>query len=216
MLIGWSTAFYLWYVNLAVLLLAVPISNRIKWPIAICFIGVYSLAYLFLSGSQPVFEIPALTRDVLAISNIIGALLILGLPMGLYSKFLVEERERSEQLLHNIMPKEIADRLKGERKSIALENPDVSVLMADIVNFTAFSERVSADEVVALLDGMFSEFDDVVEEFGVEKIKTIGDSYMIVAGVPQHREDLRPPYFTGYLLNSIGLPANSKIITVIQ
>ena len=189
MLIGWSTAFYLWYVNLAVLLLAVPISNRIKWPIAICFIGVYSLAYLFLSGSQPVFEIPALTRDVLAISNIIGALLILGLPIGLYSKFLVEERERSEQLLHNIMPKEIADRLKGERKSIALENPDVSVLMADIVNFTAFSERVSADEVVALLDGMFSEFDDVVEEFGVEKIKTIGDSYMIVAGVPQHRED---------------------------
>ena len=189
MLIGWSTAFYLWYVNLAVLLLAVPISNRIKWPIAICFIGVYSLAYLFLSGSQPVFEIPALTRDVLAISNIIGALLILGLPMGLYSKFLVEERVRSEQLLHNIMPKEIADRLKGERKSIALENPDVSVLMADIVNFTAFSERVSADEVVALLDGMFSEFDDVVEEFGVEKIKTIGDSYMIVAGVPQHRED---------------------------
>ena len=78
MLIGWSTAFYLWYVNLAVFLLAVPISNRIKWPIAICFIGVYSLAYLFLSGSQPVFEIPALTRDVLAISNIIGALLILG------------------------------------------------------------------------------------------------------------------------------------------
>ena len=94
--------------------------------------------------------------------------------MGLYSKFLLEERERSEQLLHNIMPKEIADRLKGERNSIPLEKPDVSVLMADIVNFTAFSERVSADEVVALLDGMFSEFDDVVEEFGVEKIKTIG------------------------------------------
>ena len=173
MLIGWSTAFYLWYVNLAVLLLAVPISNRIKWPIAICFIGVYSLAYLFLSGSQPVFEIPALTRDVLAISNIIGALLILGLPMGLYSKFLVEERERSEQLLHNIMPKEIADRLKGERKSIALENPDVSVLMADIVNFTAFSERVSADEVVALLDGMFSEFDDVLRNSALRRLKLL-------------------------------------------
>ena len=88
MLIGWSTAFYLWYVNLAVLLLAVPISNRIKWPIAICFIGVYSLAYLFLSGSQPVFEIPALTRDVLAISNIIGALLILGYRWGCIQNFL--------------------------------------------------------------------------------------------------------------------------------
>ena len=66
------------------------------------------------------------------------------------------------------MPKEIADRLKGERKSIALKDPDVSVLMADIVNFKAFSEKVSADEVVALLDGMFSEFDDVVDEFSVE------------------------------------------------
>ena len=61
--------------------------------------------------------------------------------------------------------------------------------MADIVNFTAYSEKVSADEVVALLDGMFSRFDDVVDEYGVEKIKTIGDSYMIVAGVPTHRED---------------------------
>ena len=189
MMIGWSTAFYLWYVNLAVLLLAVPIRNWIKWPIAVSFIGIYSFAHLFLSGSQPFFDIPAITKDVLAISNIIGALLILGLPMGLYSKFLVEERERSERLLHNIMPKEIADRLKGERKSIALENPDVSVLMADIVNFTAYSEKVSADEVVALLDGMFSRFDDVVDEFGVEKIKTIGDSYMIVAGIPTHRED---------------------------
>ena len=119
----------------------------------------------------------------------IGALLILGLPMGLYSKFLFEEREKSERMLHNIMPKEIADRLKGERKSIELDNPGVSVLMADIVNFTAYSEKVSADEVVALLDGMFSRFDDVVDEYGVEKIKTIGDSYMIVAGVPIHRED---------------------------
>ena len=189
LMIGWSTAFYLWYVNLAVLLLAVPIRDWIKWPIAVSFIGIYSIAFLFLSGSQPVFDIPAITKNVLAISNMIGALLILGLPMGLYSKFLVEERERSERLLHNIMPKEIADRLKGERKSIALDNPDVSVLMADIVNFTAYSEKVSADEVVALLDGMFSRFDDVVDEYGVEKIKTIGDSYMIVAGVPTHRED---------------------------
>lgn len=171
------------------LLLAVPIRDWIKWPIAVAFIGIYSISFLFLSESQPVFDIPAKTKNVLAISNMIGALLIFGLPMGLYSKFLVGEREKSERLLHNIMPKEIADRLKGERKSIALDNPDVSVLMADIVNFTAYSEKVSADEVVALLDSMFSRFDDVVDEYGVEKIKTIGDNYMIFAGVPTHRED---------------------------
>ena len=61
--------------------------------------------------------------------------------------------------------------------------------MADIVNFTAFSDKVSADEVVKLLDGIFSQFDEAVEKLGVEKIKTIGDSYMIVAGLPKHRED---------------------------
>lgn len=188
-LTGWATSFYLWYVNLAVLTLAVPIRGWTKWSIAISFIAVYSLAYLFLSESAAVIEIPTLTEQILAVSNIVGALLILGLPMGLYSKFLVEERERSERLLHNIMPKEIADRLKGNKRTIALENPEITVLMADIVNFTAFSEKVSADEVVKLLDGIFSEFDDVVEDLGVEKIKTIGDSYMIVAGLPQHRED---------------------------
>jgi class 3 adenylate cyclase len=188
-LTGWATAFYLWYVNLAVLILAVPIRGWIKWSIAISFIAVYSTAYLLLAEIAAVIEIPTLTKQILGVSNIVGALLILGLPMGLYSKFLIAERERSERLLHNIMPKEIADRLKGDKTTIALENPEITVLMADIVNFTAFSDKVSADEVVKLLDGIFSQFDDVVEKFGVEKIKTIGDSYMIVAGIPQHRED---------------------------
>lgn len=188
-LTGWATSFYLWYVNLAVLILAVPIRGWIKWSIAISFIAVYSIAYLFLSESAALIEIPTFTKQILAVSNIVGALLILGLPMGLYSKFLVAERERSERLLHNIMPKEIADRLKGDKTTIALENPEITVLMADIVNFTAFSDKVSADEVVKLLNGIFSQFDDAVEKLGVEKIKTIGDSYMIVAGLPKHRED---------------------------
>ncbi len=188
-LTGWDTAFYLWYVNLAVLLLAVPLRLDIKCPIAICFIILYCYAYLTLRGAEPMVLLPEATVQVLGLSNIFGALLILGLPMGLYSKFLVEERERSEKLLHNIMPKEIADRLKGTDKPIALENPDISVMMADIVNFTSFSEKVSADEVVGLLNDMFSRFDDLVDQFEVEKIKTIGDSYMVVAGLPEHRED---------------------------
>ena len=72
---------------------------------------------------------------------------------------------------------------------MALENPDISVMMADIVNFTSFSDQVSAEKVVSLLNNMFSRFDDVVSEHNVEKIKTIGDAYMVVAGLPESRTD---------------------------
>ena len=76
--------------------------------------------------------------------------------MGLYSKFLVLERERVERLLHNIMLKEIGDRLKGENTTIALENPEITFLMTDMVNFTVFSDKVSAGEVVKFMDIIFS------------------------------------------------------------
>ena len=182
---GWQTEFYLWYVNLAVLMLALPMRTDVKWTGAVAFIGVYCFTYLEFSSNSPAVELPMFTINVLGISNIVGSLLLLGLPMGLYSTALVKEKEKSERLLHNIMPKEIADKLQNTKKPIALENPEISVLMADIVNFTPLSEKKSAEQVVELLNGMFSRFDDLVEFHNVEKIKTIGDSYMVVAGVPQ-------------------------------
>lgn len=184
-LTGWQTEFYLWYVSLAVLLLALPIRTVVKWICAISFISVYCFTYLEFSANTPAVELPMSTINALGISNIVGTLLIVGLPMGIYSTALVKEKEKSERLLHNIMPKEIADKLQNTKKPIALENPDMSVLMADIVNFTPLSEKKSAEQVVDLLNKMFSRFDDLVEFHGVEKIKTIGDSYMVVAGVPQ-------------------------------
>ncbi len=118
----------------------------------------YSFAYLFLPELATVIEIPTLTRQILAVSNIVGSLLILGLPMGHNSKFLVAERERSERLLHNIIPKEIADRLKVDKTSITLENPEITVLMADIVNLTAFSDKVSAKLEEHSLDWQLDRF----------------------------------------------------------
>ncbi len=97
---------------------------------------------------------------------------------------LAAERERSERLLLNILPEPIAERLKERGGTIAERYPDVSVLFADLVGFTPAVERLPPERAVGLLDEVFSAFDVLVEERGLEKIKTIGDGYMVAAGVP--------------------------------
>ncbi|HAX80389.1 MAG TPA: adenylate/guanylate cyclase domain-containing response regulator [Cyanobacteria bacterium UBA11372] len=99
------------------------------------------------------------------------------------------EQQKSERLLLNILPKPIAEKLKQEQSIIAESFSDVSVLFADIVGFTQLSASVSAIELVHLLNGIFSKFDDLAEKHGLEKIKTIGDSYMVVSGLPTPRAD---------------------------
>jgi len=93
------------------------------------------------------------------------------------------EKDRSERLLLNVLPKPIAERLKAGEKPIADDLGDVSILFADIVGYTVLSGRLKAPELVALLDDIFLRFDALVERHGAEKIKTIGDAYMAVAGL---------------------------------
>lgn len=102
---------------------------------------------------------------------------------------LQEEQAKSEQLLLNILPKPIADQLKKKPDVIADSFPEVTVLFADIVDFTRLSASVSPGEVVTLLNNIFSRFDELAEKHGLEKIKTIGDSYMAVGGLPTPRPD---------------------------
>ena len=188
-LIGWSTFFHLWYINLAILIIAVPIKLKIKLGLALAFIGIYCLMFIFFSDIKPLYEISSITENILGLSNIFGSLLVLGLPMGMYSLYLEQERNKSEQLLHNIMPKAIADRLKTTNETISIDNPEISVLFADIVNFTVMSEKLSAEKIVGFLDEMFSKFDDLTEKYGIEKIKTIGDAYMVVAGLTTEEKE---------------------------
>jgi len=99
---------------------------------------------------------------------------------------LQQEKAKSEHLLLNILPKTIAERLKtqGERKIIADEIEQATVLFGDIVGFTPMSSTLPPDELVRRLNGLFSRFDTLAVELGVEKIKTVGDAYMAAAGVP--------------------------------
>lgn len=96
---------------------------------------------------------------------------------------LTEANKRSEQLLLNILPADIARRLQAGEYPIADQKSEVTVLFADIVGSTAIAERLTAMDLVTTLDGLFSSFDDIVDEHGLEKIKTVGDSYFAVAGL---------------------------------
>ncbi|MBW4680991.1 MAG: PAS domain-containing protein [Microcoleus vaginatus WJT46-NPBG5] len=94
------------------------------------------------------------------------------------------QQGQSERLLLNILPEPIAERLKQEENIIADSFDEVSVLFADLVNFTQMASRISPTELVALLNEIFSIFDCLTEKHGLEKIKTIGDAYMVAGGVP--------------------------------
>jgi class 3 adenylate cyclase len=102
---------------------------------------------------------------------------------------LVAEQENAERLLLNTLPRLIAERMKKGETNIADHHPDVSVLVADLVGFTTLTAHIGPDQVVFLLNEIFSGFDVIAEKHGLEKIKTIGDAYMAVGGIPVARAD---------------------------
>ncbi|AVV79950.1 Adenylate/guanylate cyclase catalytic domain protein [Leptospira santarosai] len=105
------------------------------------------------------------------------------------TKDLEKEKEKSDLLLRNIFPDEIANRLKNETSQISEYFSECSILFADIVGFTLLAARKTPKELAGLLDRFFSRLDELAESRGVEKIKTIGDAYMVAAGIPIPCED---------------------------
>ena len=99
------------------------------------------------------------------------------------------EQEKSERLLRNILPEPIANQLKQNQGAIAEQFNEVTILFADLVGFTPLSARLTPIELVNLLNQIFSTFDELAEQLGLEKIKTIGDAYMVAAGLPVPRAD---------------------------
>ena len=189
LLLGWDPYFHIWYLNLAILLIAVPLKGWVKWSWASVFLLIDVAMFLLVSDLEPLIAAAPGVKNFLGVFNILGSLFLLGLPMAMYSYFLVLERKKSESLLHNIIPKDLANILREGDGVLALDNPNVSVMFADIVGFTPLASNLSAREVVDLLNNIFSEFDDICRKKGIEKIKTIGDAYMAVAGLPVARSD---------------------------
>jgi guanylate cyclase len=142
---------------------------------------------LFPDAALPV----AFTTTMLAL-NIVGTASVAFTLLALFAHqrnaalaALRAEQEKSEALLVNILPRPIAERLKAETQTIADSFAEVSIVFADVVDFTPLAQRLLPAEMLGILDQLFSHFDALVERHGLEKIKTIGDCYMAAAGVPQ-------------------------------
>jgi class 3 adenylate cyclase len=102
---------------------------------------------------------------------------------------LAEEQKKSERVLFNVLPSNIAQRLKNNQGLIADGYADVTVMFADLVNFTQLTEQLSPEQMVGLLNSVFSGFDELTEKYGLEKIKTIGDAYMVCGGLSRERHE---------------------------
>jgi guanylate cyclase len=175
----------------AILGMSITGVDRGKWWFA-PFVALVLLAALLDSrvSANPPF-IPGWAITAFFALNVIGATAIAFITLGIYARArdvlaaeLAVEKERSERLLLNVLPPSIADRLKDGESPIADHHDGVAVLMADIVGFTSLSAGLEPDDLVVTLNKIFGAFDAVTAEFGLEKIKTIGDAYMVVAGAP--------------------------------
>jgi class 3 adenylate cyclase len=133
---------------------------------------------------------------IFSLADVAFAFLFAGLIVGHYTKEnesyelqLEMERRRSEALLLNILPPSIAARLQSGESNIADQHAEVTVLFADVVGFTPLAAGLDPTQTIKLLNSLFTAFDAIADKWGVEKIKTIGDSYMLVAGAPLPFDD---------------------------
>jgi adenylate cyclase len=159
-------------------------------PWFVLFLGLTVMSGLAEPAlAQHAASIPTPVADAFFVLNITGV----SLTAYLLLQYAVRARDAalasSERLLLNILPPAIAERLKHETGIIAESHDDVTVLFADVVDFTPFTERTAPERVVGVLDEIFSAFDALAERMGLEKIKTVGDAYMVVAGLPDPRPD---------------------------
>jgi adenylate cyclase len=184
-----SSAVSLWALCAAVgTLFFFAVAESVPWFGAFLVLTVVS-GVLDPTLAQDAAPIPDPVRTAFFVLNIGGV----SLAVYLMLQYAVRARDaafaRSEGLLLNVLPRSIADRLKRSPGVIADAYDDVTVLFADIVDFTPFAERTEAGRVVGFLNEVFSQFDLLAARHGVEKIKTIGDAYMVAAGLPEPRPD---------------------------
>lgn len=151
------------------------------------------VALLILSGiAQPYLTAPALPEQFVTWFFVLNVGVVISLGFAVLYYFVGQRnffQERSEMLLLNILPKEISEALKAEQKTIAAHYDAASILFADVVAFTPMAATMTPLRLVDLLNEVFQCFDVLVEKYDLEKIKTIGDCYMVAAGVPRARPD---------------------------
>jgi class 3 adenylate cyclase len=182
------------------------VRESLAWFIAYIFLTVLSGSFDYYLADMSAIEatkVPLRTSifffalNFSAVSSIVYLLLRfatlekqkLQARMAEAHQLLQAEQERSEKLLLNILPGAVAERLKHSNQTIADGFADVTVMFADIVNFTKVAEGLSPQQVFSMLNRIFSSFDELAEAYGLEKIKTIGDAYMVAGGLSQDQDN---------------------------
>jgi guanylate cyclase len=196
MLLGGRVGFvYYFFLFAMVAFLVFETDRLLKWT----FLLLSVACCIFVRIAAPHDAAALITENVARALDIVSAVSVMATVTFIVYLFagdttraearLAEEHARSEQLLLNILPAAISARLKETDEPIADGFTEVTVLFADLVGFTDLSQRLSPEEVVRMLNGIFTAFDDLAVEIGVEKIKTLGDGYMVAAGLPERRPD---------------------------
>ena len=171
------------------------VRSAVRWYVA--YLVVFLGSGIVGEVVGPVWSLPPtwFTTTMLALNIAVGGTIVFVLLAVFASQrrealeALRLEQAKAEGLLLNILPGPIVDRLKAQTQLIADQVASASILFADVVDFTPWSERLPPAEVVGFLDRLFSHFDELAERYELEKIKTIGDCYMVAAGVPAPRRD---------------------------
>lgn len=184
-----SSAVSLWAIVAALgTLFFFGVNGSIPWFVAFAVLSVAS-GLLEPTLARNAAPIPDPIRVAFFVLNVLGV----AVTAYLLLQYAVRARDqafaRSERLLLNVLPRPIAERLKHTPGIIAESHPEVTVLFADVVDFTPFTLQTAPERVVGVLDEVFSAFDRLAARHGLEKIKTIGDAYMVAAGLPVARPD---------------------------
>lgn len=193
--IGADAGFQYW-----LFIIPMPLFLAIGWPRWLRFIFMSLLALefalLYIYVEPVVHDVGPLMFKMFYLFNTIGFLIGVAVAtLYLNSSALLaegrseKEHSRTESLLLNILPATIAERLKERPETIADKFDSCTIVFADIVGFTKLAGRLPANKLVAILNKIFSRFDELAEKHGLEKIKTIGDSYMAAGGLPDRRDD---------------------------
>ncbi|MCA1737045.1 MAG: adenylate/guanylate cyclase domain-containing protein [Actinobacteria bacterium] len=191
-LLQWSLGGFLASSGVMLWALVSPLAALVFSPRPLPLFSGY-LALTVISGVVEPFLTPAAIPEWVNVAffvlNIGGVSTVVYFLLRYFMRGLALERQKSETLLLNVLPASIARRLKGGERPLADRFEDAAVLFADMVDFTPMSEHLTPEEVVEMLDGLFSEFDVIAERRQLEKIKTVGDAYMVVGGLPEPRPD---------------------------
>jgi guanylate cyclase len=166
-------------------MLSVGRRQAIIWFFA--FLGLLAISVALEPFARSGNNLPTAVVIAFVAMNVSGVSAVAFVLRWYFIKQLEQEREKSERLLLNVLPREIATVLKEDGRTIADQFDEVSVLFADVVGSTALAVRRTPIELVEVLNEAFSYFDSLVDKYDLEKIRTIGDNYMVASGVPRPR-----------------------------